>query len=95
MTTGIVLLRPYNTAKLTGTGTFDLDGSDRVAGYLNTDGSTTVTLELRDGSAAGDLLFSWESPLAISIWPIICTSKTVYYSVSGANGFLLLYPVVV
>ena len=95
MTTGIVLLRPVNLSELTGTGTFSLDQTDRVAGYLNTDGSTTVTLELRDGSAGGDLLFSWNSPLAVSIWPIICTSKTVYYSVSGANGFLLLYPVVV
>jgi hypothetical protein len=93
MSTGIVLLH-QGGVQVTGTGTANLI-SDRVAGYINTNGTDSGTVEIRDGDASGDLIFSWSSTTAASFWPTTCRSKTVWYSVSGTGCFATLFSVVV
>ena len=93
MTASIVMLHP-DGQKLTGTGTATVT-EQRVAGYLNTDGTNDATVVLKDGDASGGIIFEWTSPVATAIWPTVCPSKEVYYEVSGSGAFVMLHTVVV
>lgn len=93
MSAGIVQLRSGGRV-LTGTGTITVNDAV-VAGYLNTNGTDTATVELRETDASGPLIFKWNSPIATAIWPTVCAKRTVYYSVSGTDVFVLLHEVVI
>lgn len=92
MSAGIVCLHPGT--QLTGTGTLSLSEAV-VAGYVNTDGTNEATVELRNGSATGELIFKWDSPIATSFWPTYCMSKTLWYSVSGTGVYVMAHPTVI
>ena len=79
--------------KVTGTDTINITGR-RVAGYICTDGTNSATIQVRDGSSSGPLLFEWVSAIPASFWPTLCISGKVWYSVSGTNAFLLLHEVI-
>lgn len=82
-----------NGTKVTGSGTKAIEGR-RVAGYICADGTNTATVQVRDGSSTGDLIFEWSSAIPASFWPTLCTSGNVWYSVSGTNAYLLLHEVI-
>ncbi len=93
MTTAITLLH-QGGQKVTGTGTVNLI-SDRVGGYVVTDGTNAGTVVLRDEDAAGDVIFDWVSAHQTIILPTTCRSKKVNYAVSGTGCYVVLFSVVV
>ena len=93
MTASIVALHA-DGQKVTGTGTVNLR-ERRCAGYVNADGTNDATVILRDGSASGDLIFEWDSPIGTAFWPTVCESGVVYYDVSGTTAFVVIHSVVV
>lgn len=88
------VLKPLTNGAVTGTGTITMSGNIFGGCILNTDGTNTGAVIVRNDDASGSIIFDLSSNVSTPAYgPHRQTtgSRTIYYAISGTGADAQLY----